>query len=162
VTQPDASTASSTEPSRIRRGDVGRITAAQPHRGLAAAQNGPVPSVTAQPGQGSGQRVLVHSLLFIALVAAAVGSLGAPLINSVATTSGVSLAAAQWTLTITLLSGAVATPVLGRLGGGPRRRETVIGTLAVPFLGATDVARRPYTTVLTSHVSDALSKTGDS
>ena len=39
------------------------------------------------------------SLIFIALVVAAVGSLGAPLITSVATTFGVSLAAAQWTLT---------------------------------------------------------------
>jgi len=31
----------------------------------------------------------------------------------------------------------------------------------VPFPGATDVARRPYTTVLTSHVPDALSKMVD-
>ena len=90
-----------------------------------------MPSVTAQREQRSGQRLLVPSLVFIALVVAAVGSLGAPLITSVAATFGVSLAAAQWTLTITLLSGAVATPVLGRLGAGPRRRETVIGTLAV-------------------------------
>jgi hypothetical protein len=54
------------------------------------------------------------SLMFIALVVAVVGSLGAPLITSVAATYGVGLAAAQWTLTITLLSGAIATPVLGR------------------------------------------------
>ena len=38
---------------------------------------------------------------------------------------------AQWTLTIALLSGAVAIPLLGRLGAGPRRRATIIGTLAV-------------------------------
>jgi predicted MFS family arabinose efflux permease len=95
-----------------------------------------VPSVTAQREQRSGQRLLVPALVFIALVVAAVGSLGAPLITSVATTFGVSLAAAQWTLTITLLSGAVATPVLGRLGAGPRRRETVIGTLAVVAAGS--------------------------
>ena len=60
-------------------------------------------------------RLLVPSLMFIALVVAAVASLGAPLITSVATTFHVSLDSAQWTLTITLLSGAVATPVLGRL-----------------------------------------------
>lgn len=71
------------------------------------------------------------SLVFIALVVAAAGSLGAPLITSVAATFGVSLAAAQWTLTITLLSGAVATPLLGRPGAGPRRRETIIGVLIV-------------------------------
>ena len=79
---------------------------------------------------------LVPSLLFIALVVAAVGSLGAPLITSVATTFRVSLASAQWTLTITLLAGAVATPVLGRLGSGPRRRATVLATLAVVLAGS--------------------------
>ncbi len=35
---------------------------------------------------------------------------GAPLITSVADTYDVALAAAQWTLTITLLTGAVTTP----------------------------------------------------
>jgi len=75
--------------------------------------------------------VFVPSLVFIALVVAAVGSLGAPLITSVATTFHVSLASAQWTLTITLLAGAVATPLLGRLGAGPRRRGVIIGTLGV-------------------------------
>ncbi|MFE3290222.1 MFS transporter [Rhodococcus sp. NPDC059234] len=81
-------------------------------------------------------RLLVPSLVFIALVVAAVGSLGAPLITSVATTLDVSLASAQWTLTITLLAGAVATPVLGRLGAGPRRRVTILATLAVVVVGS--------------------------
>jgi hypothetical protein len=54
-------------------------------------------------------RALTRTLLLIALVTAVVGSLGAPLITSVATTLGVSLDAAQWTLTIALLTGAVAT-----------------------------------------------------
>lgn len=57
-------------------------------------------------------RLLVPALMFIALVVAAVASLGTPLITSVATTFHVSLDSAQWTLTIALLSGAVATPVL--------------------------------------------------
>lgn len=84
----------------------------------------------------SGPRLLISSLLFIALVVAAVGSLGAPLITSVATTFHVSLASAQWTLTITLLSGAIATPVLGRLGAGPHRRGTILVTLAVVVTGS--------------------------
>src|SRR5829696_120636 len=67
-------------------------------------------------------------MVFVALVVAAVGSLGAPLIISVARTYRVSLAAAHWTLTVTLLTGAVAIPLLGRLGDGPRRRATVVGT----------------------------------
>jgi predicted MFS family arabinose efflux permease len=85
--------------------------------------------------RGSG-RVLVTSLMFIALVVAVVGSLGAPLITSVAATYGVGLAAAQWTLTITLLSGAIATPVLGRLGSGGRRREVILWALAIIVLGS--------------------------
>lgn len=88
------------------------------------------------PQRSSEGRLLVPSLMFIALVVAAVGSLGAPLITSVATTFHVSLDSAQWTLTITLLSGAVATPVLGRLGAGPHRRATILLTLAVVVAGS--------------------------
>lgn len=59
------------------------------------------------PQSPSGPRLLIPSLLFIAMVVAAVGSLGAPLITSVATTFHVSLGNAQWALTISLLSGAI-------------------------------------------------------
>ena len=90
-------------------------------------------STTREPTE---PRLLVPSLMFIALVVAAVGSLGAPLITSVATTFHVSLDSAQWTLTITLLGGAVATPVLGRLGAGPHRRGTILATLAVVVAGS--------------------------
>jgi MFS family permease len=79
---------------------------------------------------------LVPSLMFVALVVAAVASLGTPLITTVATTFHVSLDSAQWTLTIALLSGAVATPVLGRLGAGPHRRATILATLAVVVVGS--------------------------
>jgi MFS family permease len=81
-------------------------------------------------------RLLVPALMFIALVVAAVASLGTPLITSVATTFHVSLDSAQWTLTIALLSGAVATPVLGRLGAGPHRRATILATLAIVVVGS--------------------------
>ncbi|GAA2061538.1 MFS transporter [Catenulispora yoronensis] len=79
---------------------------------------------------------LTRTLLLIALVVAIAGSLGSPLITSVATTLHVSLAAAQWTLTVSLLVGAVATPVLGRLGTGARRRPVVLGTLGVIVVGS--------------------------
>jgi predicted MFS family arabinose efflux permease len=79
---------------------------------------------------------LTRTLLLIALVVAVAGSLGSPLITSVATTLHVSLAAAQWTLTVSLLVGAVATPVLGRLGTGPRRRPVMVGTLGVIVAGS--------------------------
>jgi MFS family permease len=57
-------------------------------------------------------------------------------VTSVATTFHVSLASAQWTLTITLFSGAIATPVLGRLGAGPHRRGTILASLGIALLGS--------------------------
>ncbi|MEU8224280.1 MFS transporter [Kribbella sp. NPDC048915] len=74
-------------------------------------------------------------LVLVGLIVAVIGSLGAPLITAVAAEYGVSLAAAQWTLTVALLAGAVATPVLGRLGAGPRRRTVVLTMLAVEVAG---------------------------
>ncbi|MGF0312558.1 MFS transporter [Rhodococcus sp. IEGM1428] len=83
----------------------------------------------------SGERLLVPALVFVGVVVAAVGSLGAPLITSVATTFDVSLSSAQWTLTLALLTGAVTTPLLGRLGSGPHRRAAILVTLAVVSVG---------------------------
>ncbi|MFB7198063.1 MFS transporter [Streptomyces sp. NPDC056240] len=93
-------------------------------------------AVKAFPVARSEAGLLVPALMFIALVVAAVGSLGTPLITSVATSFHVSLGSAQWTLTIALLSGAVATPVLGRLGAGRHRRATILATLAVVVAGS--------------------------
>ena len=93
--------------------------------------------VTPQPGvEAQAGRSLPAALVFIALLVAAVGSLGAPLITSVATEYHVSLASAQWTLTVTLLAGAVTTPLLGRLGSGDRRRTATLVTLAVVTTGS--------------------------
>jgi predicted MFS family arabinose efflux permease len=95
--------------------------------------------------------------MFIALVVAAVGSLGTPLITSVATTFRVSLDSAQWTLTIALLSGAVATPVLGRLGAGPHRRATILATLAVAVAGsALTVLPLPFAWLLVGRAAQGV------
>ncbi|MCX4091708.1 MFS transporter [Nocardia sp. alder85J] len=75
------------------------------------------------------------ALVCTALAGAVIGSVGAPLITAVATGMHTSLAAAQWTLTVTLFSGAIAGPVLGRLGGGPYRRVTILATLALVMAG---------------------------
>lgn len=74
--------------------------------------------------------------MFIALVVAIIGSLGAPLITEVAMTYRVPLDSAQWTLTIALLSGATATPVAGRLGTGAHRRTVILAILLVAFIGS--------------------------
>ncbi len=81
-------------------------------------------------------RILAPALAFIALVVAVIGSLGAPLITAVAGQFDVSLASAQWTLTSTLLAGAIAAPVLGRLGSGSRRRQAILATLGLVLAGS--------------------------
>lgn len=102
-------------------------------------------------------RLLVPSLMFIALVVAAVASLGAPLITSVATTFHVALNSAQWTLTIALLSGAVATPILGRLGAGPHRRATILATLVVVVVGsALTVLPLPFAWLLVGRAAQGV------
>jgi MFS family permease len=80
-------------------------------------------------------RALVPVLVFVGTVVAVISSLGAPLVPAVAETLGTSLPGAQWSLTATLLVGAVATPVVGRLGDGPHRRRVVLAVLGVVTLG---------------------------
>jgi MFS family permease len=80
-------------------------------------------------------RALVPVLIFIGTVVAVISSLGAPLVPAIAERTGASLPQAQWALTITLLVGAVATPVVGRLGDGPHRRAVVLTVLALVTVG---------------------------
>ncbi|MGW4127055.1 MFS transporter [Amycolatopsis japonica] len=92
---------------------------------------------------------LSPALVCTALAGAVIGSVGAPLITPVATGMHVSLDAAQWTLTVTLFSGAIAGPVLGRLGSGPYRRATILGTLALVMTGGLlTVLPLPYAALL--------------
>ncbi|MFD9902655.1 MFS transporter [Streptomyces sp. NPDC059063] len=74
-------------------------------------------------------------LVLATLVASIISSFGAPLIPTVAHEFHESLSTAQWSLTVALLVGAASSPVLGRLGDGPRRRVTLLGGLAVVTAG---------------------------
>lgn len=113
-------------------------------------------SATTRQTEGSGT-ALVAALLFIALVVAAIGSLGAPLITAVAQDYRVSLTAAQWTLTIALLSGAVATPLLGRLGSERRRRSVVLATLVVVLAGSVaTVVPAPFAVLLVGRAAQGV------
>ena len=82
-----------------------------------------------------GLRLLVPTLVFVGLLVAIVSSLGAPLVPTIAQVDHVSLSSAQWVLTAALLTGALATPVMGRLADGARQRDVILVTLAVVFVG---------------------------
>lgn len=86
-----------------------------------------------QPGR---QRALVPVLVSLGMLVAVVSSLGAPLVPTIAAEEHVSLNDAQWSLTVTLLVGAVTTPVMGRLGDGPRRRPVILGALVAVLVEA--------------------------
>lgn len=80
-------------------------------------------------------RILVPVLVYLAMTTSVVSSLGAPLVPTIARETHVSLATAQWSLTISLLVGAVATPTLGRLGDGRHRRTAALFALVAVVLG---------------------------
>ncbi|WP_166391078.1 MFS transporter [Nocardioides ochotonae] len=88
-------------------------------------------------------RLLLVTLALLTTVTAVVSSLGAPLVPALARDLDVPLEDAQWALTATLLAGVVSTPVLGRLGSGPRRRPVVLGGLTVVTLGCVLAALAP-------------------
>ncbi|RBY83685.1 MFS transporter [Geodermatophilus sp. TF02-6] len=78
---------------------------------------------------------LVGCLVLVVVVVGLISSLGAPLVPEIAADRGVSVRSAQWSVTVAMLVGAVAAPVLGRLGDGPHRRRVVLAALAVVTTG---------------------------
>ena len=71
----------------------------------------------------------------VAALVAIVSSLGAPLIPSIARSDRVSLSTGEWVLTAALLSGALATPAMGRLADGTRKRMVIVFALVAVFAG---------------------------
>ncbi len=95
------------------------------------------PPAAAHPHARTANRAkaLTPVLVFVTLVAAVISSLGAPLVPDVSQHFHVSLSDAQWSLTAALLAGAISAPIMGRLGDGPYRRETIAAGLGVVFVG---------------------------
>ncbi len=98
----------------------------------------PIPTVrhTAPVSPARGDRWRVAGLLLITLVGALVSSLGAPLMPAIAQSTQVSLATAQWTLTVTVLVAVAITPVMGRLGDTRHRRVAVLVALTLVAIGS--------------------------
>ncbi len=93
-------------------------------------------------------RALVPTLVGITTLVAVVSSLGAPLIPTISADNGVSLSTGQWLLTAALLTGALATPIMGRLSDGPLQRHVVTVALAVVLVGSVVAAASSSFSVL--------------
>lgn len=80
-------------------------------------------------------RLLLTTLFLLTATTSVVTSLGGSLVPQVSEHYHVTLGSAQWILTGPMLVGAVATPILGRLGGTRRRRTVILVCLAVVATG---------------------------
>jgi predicted MFS family arabinose efflux permease len=81
------------------------------------------------------RRLLVPTLVLSGSLMSVVSSLGANLVPTLSRADGVSLSTGEWILTITLLTGALATPVMGRLADGSRQRAVILFALASVIVG---------------------------
>lgn len=81
------------------------------------------------------QRLLFPALSLVMVVTALVSGLGTPLVPSMVDHFGVPLEAAQWVITIPMLSAAVCSPLLGRLGAPGRQRRLILVCLGLVAFG---------------------------
>ncbi|MGV9562991.1 MFS transporter [Streptomyces sp. NPDC003480] len=79
---------------------------------------------------------IVPVLAFAGIVVAVMQTLLVPVIKDLPQLLGTAPSNATWVLTSTLLSGAVATPIMGRLGDLYGKRRMLLASLAVMVIGA--------------------------
>ncbi len=89
----------------------------------------------ARPSGGAGAAV-VPVLAFAGIVVAVMQTLLVPVVKDLPRLLDTAPADATWVLTSTLLSGAVATPVMGRLGDLFGKRRMLVASLTVMVVGA--------------------------
>lgn len=90
---------------------------------------------------------LLPFLVYAALSTAIVSSLGMLLVPTISREMDVSVSTAQWMLTVNLLVGAIATPVMGRLSDGPHKKRLLLASLMIILLGSIIAALAPNFTV---------------
>ncbi|MEU8591237.1 MFS transporter [Streptomyces sp. NPDC048664] len=93
------------------------------------------PTTTDQPTRRP-SGALVPVLAFAGIVVAVMQTLLVPVIKDLPQLLGTAPSNATWVLTSTLLSGAVATPIMGRLGDLYGKRRMLLTSLAVMVVGA--------------------------
>lgn len=90
---------------------------------------------------------MVPALVYAALSTAIVSSLGMLLVPTIAQEMEVPMGTAQWMLTLNLLAGAIATPVMGRLSDGPHKKKLLMVSLGVILAGSIIAAMAPNFTI---------------
>ncbi|MFD4351207.1 MFS transporter [Nocardia sp. NPDC058518] len=86
--------------------------------------------------KATARRWLLPTLVYAALTSAVVSSLGMLLVPTVADALAISVSSAQWMLTVNLLVGAIATPIMGRLSDGPHTKRILLISLIVIAIGS--------------------------
>ncbi|MEU3184077.1 MFS transporter [Streptomyces sp. NPDC006923] len=81
-------------------------------------------------------RFLVAVLAFCGVVVAVMQTLVVPLLPHVPALTGATPTAASWLVTVTLLTGAICTPVLGRVGDMYGKRRVLLCSLGVLVAGS--------------------------
>ncbi|MEU8760109.1 MFS transporter [Streptomyces sp. NPDC048659] len=97
----------------------------------------PAPDPASGPASAPARtRLIVPVLAFCGVVVAVMQTLVVPLLPHVPELTGASTGAAGWLVTVTLLTGAVFTPVLGRVGDMYGKRRVLLASLGVLTLGS--------------------------
>ncbi|MEU3712122.1 MFS transporter [Streptomyces catenulae] len=109
-----------------------QTTTEQPPRSAPPTAALPVPD----PGKERRSGGIVPVLAFCGIVVAVMQTLLVPVIKDLPTLLGTAPSNATWVLTATLLSGAVATPIMGRLGDLSGKRKMLLASLAVMVVGS--------------------------
>lgn len=81
-------------------------------------------------------RLLVAVLAFCGVVVALMQTLVVPLLPHIPELTGSTPTAASWLVTVTLLTGAVCTPLLGRIGDMYGKRRVLLASLGLLVLGS--------------------------
>ncbi|WP_316043421.1 MFS transporter, partial [Actinomadura sp. CNU-125] len=90
----------------------------------------------ADPGRERGGGVLIAVLAFAGIVVALVQTLLIPVIGRLPQLLDTSIANATWAMTATLLTGAVATPIMGRLGDMYGKRRMILVSISAVIAGS--------------------------
>ncbi|AJE85906.1 membrane transport protein [Streptomyces albus] len=112
------------------------MTQTDPHDSTTAPAAVPLSVLPDDPDKGPRGTGLVPVLAFAGIVVAVMQTLLVPVIKDLPVLLGTSPSNATWVLTSTLLSGAVSTPIMGRLGDLYGKRRMLLLSLAVMVVGS--------------------------